>query len=298
MASRLTLQEFIDKSNCKHNFKYDYSKSEYINSKKSLIIICKIHGEFEQKPYIHLDGSGCQKCNPTRKISNTNFIERSILIHGNTYDYSYVNYGKNNYELVSIVCKEHGQFKQRPWAHLRGQGCPKCADNQRSTTVEFIDKSTKKHNNTYNYSLVKYKDKRSKVKIICMKHGVFEQRPYIHIQGHGCPICKNSKLERYLREKLINLNIKFEQNKRYDSCRNVLPLPFDFYLTDFNILLECDGIQHHKPVNFFGGDDRLEYQIKNDKIKNEYCDLNDISLFRLNSFKEVDDIIDYLYILI
>lgn len=288
MASRLTLQEFIDRSNYKHQFKYDYSKSEYVNSRQCLIIICKVHGEFQQKPYIHLDGSGCQKCDPTRKLSNSTFIERSVLIHGSTYDYSSVEYGKNNYDLVSIVCKKHGAFTQRPWAHLRGQGCPKCSDNQKSNNDKFIEKSIKKHGNTYDYSSVEYVNKRSKVKIICTKHGIFEQRPYVHIQGHGCSICRNSKLEKYLRDRLISLNIKFEQNKRYDDCRNILPLPFDFYLVDHNVLLECDGVQHHRSIDFFGGDNRFECQTRNDDIKNKYCEDRNIKLIRLKNLDEID----------
>ncbi len=294
MALRSTLEEFINKSNDRHDHLYDYSKSEYMNSRSKITIICKTHGEFYQKPYIHLGGSGCPECNPTKKLDTNEFIKRSLIVHNNLYDYSPTVYGNNNYDTVKIICKSHGIFDQRPWAHLRGQGCPKCSNNRRSTTTEFIDKSIKKHGNIYDYSLTKYKNKRDKIKIICVKHGIFNQRPYVHIQGHGCPICKNSKLEKYLRKKLINLKIKFEQNKRYDDCRNILPLPFDFYLTDHNTLLECDGVQHHKPIKFFGGEDRLEYQINNDKIKNEYCCLKGIDLFRLNSLKEIDTTINNL----
>jgi hypothetical protein len=54
--------DFIKKASIIHNNLYDYSKTEYIGTRDTIKIICKIHGEFEQKPNIHLNGCGCQKC--------------------------------------------------------------------------------------------------------------------------------------------------------------------------------------------------------------------------------------------
>jgi hypothetical protein len=62
MGSKLTLEEFVASACLIHGNKYDYSKVVYINSKKKVIIICKIHGEFSQIPNSHLTGSGCPKC--------------------------------------------------------------------------------------------------------------------------------------------------------------------------------------------------------------------------------------------
>lgn len=272
-----------------HNNKYDYSRSVYVNRDTKLIVICKEHGEFLQRPRIHIqDKCGCPKCDPTSILGNKKFIEKSILKHGNKYDYSLVEYEKNN-EKVKIICKNHGMFTQQAGAHLRGQGCPNCVNNKKSTTKEFITRSIQLHNNLYDYSLVEYKTKREKVKIICLDHGVFEQKAYVHLSGHGCPICRNSKLEKYLREKLANLGISFIQNKRYDDCRNVLPLPFDFHLVDENILIECDGVQHREPIKYFGGVERYKYQKTNDEIKNKYCIDKGIKLIRLSNFQDIDN---------
>ena len=57
------------------------------------------------------------------------------------------------------------------------------------TTDKFIEKSSKIHNNKYGYSLVKYINSKTKVKIICFIHGVFEQSPNGHLSGQGCPFC-------------------------------------------------------------------------------------------------------------
>lgn len=298
MAKKLTTEEFIKKSQAKHGDSYDYSKSVYINSKSKVKIICKKHGEFLQTASDHyLSGCGCQKCDPTSILGNDKFIEKARLVHGDKYDYSDIEYGKDNYEKILIICNKHGEFLQTPWAHMRGQGCPDCSpNNKKSNTEDFITKSDMKHFGLYDYSQVEYKTKRDKVKIICSKHGVFEQKAYVHLQGHGCPVCNNSKLERYLRNILLEHRIDFEQNKKYDDCRNKLSLPFDFYLSNFNCLVECDGIHHREPIKHFGGEDRFNYQKNNDEIKNKWCFDNNILLYRVNNFREIDKLIIHLKI--
>lgn len=56
----------------------------------------------------------------------------------------------------------------------------------------FADKANKIHNNKYDYSLIDYKDSKTKIKIICHNHGIFEQTPSKHLNGRGCPICGGS----------------------------------------------------------------------------------------------------------
>ena len=86
MFKCLTPDIFIERSNLKHNNKYDYSKVKYKSTKLKVIIICPIHGEFEQTAEEHMRGCGCIKC---KYILNTiKFIERANLIHNNKFDYS------------------------------------------------------------------------------------------------------------------------------------------------------------------------------------------------------------------
>jgi hypothetical protein len=92
-ANRLTLEEFIERSNEIHNNEYDYSKVEYINQRCKVIIICKEHGEFEQEAGSHLQGCGCSKCSDERggdahRLTREKFLQKSIEIHGDRYIYS------------------------------------------------------------------------------------------------------------------------------------------------------------------------------------------------------------------
>jgi len=122
---------FIIKSKNIHGDIYDYSKTNYINNRTKIIIICKIHGEFLQIPSKHLSKSGCAKCSKIRNakkctFTKEEFIEKAIKIHGDTYDYSkveYINWKTN----ILIICKIHGEFFQQPNNHLQGSTCRKCS---------------------------------------------------------------------------------------------------------------------------------------------------------------------------
>ena len=122
---KINTDEFIIRANKKHNGYYDYSLVEYIHSKFKVRIICREHGVFEQSPRGHIFGRGCSLCSKNKKMDTVSFIEKSILKHGNYYDYRFSKY-INNYSKVEIVCRTHGSFKQVAGFHISGGGCPKC----------------------------------------------------------------------------------------------------------------------------------------------------------------------------
>ena len=294
MAKKLTFEQFLEKSKLKHGEKYDYSLVKYQSSNRQVSIICPKHGMFQQKPYDHYNGNvGCPICGK-KKLNTEDFVEKSKLKHGEKYDYSLVKYGKNNVDEVKILCTIHGVFEQKPLLHLRGSGCPICSGNIKKTTEQFIEKSKLKHGEKYDYSLVEYGNKLTIVNIICPKHGIFQQRPDLHLQGFGCKICNESKLEKKVRDFLESKKIKFVPQKKFTDCKNVLPLSFDFFLIEKNVLLECNGIQHYEPVEYFGGQKRYLKQKLNDNIKKNFCKKNGIRLLIINNLKEVDELLSTL----
>ena len=134
---------FISKAKEKHNEKYCYSKAAYVNSKTKIIIICQTHGEFEQKPVDHLQGSGCQKCNRTKKLTLEEFVAKANEKHNFKYDYSKLKF-KNVNSKIEIICPIHGSFFQKACAHLL-YNCAKCAGVGRYSLEEFIQKANIKH---------------------------------------------------------------------------------------------------------------------------------------------------------
>lgn len=267
---KLTLCEFTEKAKNIHCNKYDYSKSVYVSGRVPTRIICPIHGEFWQTPSNHLMGYGCPCCGGTKKSTTEEFIKKAKLKFGNKYDYSKVEYIDSKTK-VCIICPEHGEFWQRPSDHLSDYECPYCGGTKRLTTEEFIERSRKIHGEKYDYSKVEYKNSDSPVTIICPIHGQYEQIAWYHLSGNGCPECNESWGEKEIRKFCEKNNILFERQKRFESCRNKKPLPFDFYLPEYNLCIEFQGRQHFEPVEDFDGEEGfLRIQI-NDKIKKDWC---------------------------
>ena len=301
LTRKASNDKFIEKAKKIHGDKYDYSKVKYENSHKKVCIICPEHGEFWQVPYGHLNGYGCNKCGceTTKKKTSYNakdFIKEAKKIHGDKYDYSKVDY-MNNRTKVCIICPEHGEFWQSPYNHKTGQGCPICGrikanKEKMMTTSEWVKRAKEIHGDKYDYSKTEYKGYSKKLKIVCKKHGEFEQLSYDHLQGKGCPKCRRSKLEieisNFLREKNIKF-IEYYRPKFLSSGKSHLSL--DFFLPEYNAAIECQGKQHFKEDTFF--DKRKEKIRDRDRRKYNLCKYR-LRLFYYSNFK-VDNYFDTVY---
>lgn len=132
-------KEFCKK---KYNGKYDYSKADFSSVKKKTTVICKEHGEFQIDYDHHFNiNIRCPLCScPCRDTKS--FKKEATKVHKGFYNYDKVIY-KNSHNKVIITCPIHGDFEQSPNAHLRGQGCPKCANNRvilEETVTELLEK--------------------------------------------------------------------------------------------------------------------------------------------------------------
>jgi len=273
LERQFTKEEFIERARAVHGDKYDYSKVNYVNNKTKIIILCSIHGEFSQYPSNHLNKKvGCCKCghietSNKKRINAKEFIERSIKIHNNKYDYSKIKY-INTQTKVTIICPAHGNFQQTPGQHLSGKGCFTCAVNNRKLSkTEFVTRSSIIHNGKYNYDKVKYINSRTKVIITCPIHGDFLQRPKCHISSSGCGKCKSSKGELAILTILNKYNIKLETEYKIPQIGN--KLYYDFYLPEYNLLIEFHGKQHYEYIPFFHNNNEDDFlaQKNRDDIK-------------------------------
>jgi len=285
---KLTIDVILKRFVEKHGNKYDYSLfSEYENIRQYINIICRVHGIFNQQIEMHQQGQGCPECKKETlskiwKHDIKNIKEKFVKKHEGKYDYSLFNEYNGTGEYVDIICKEHGIFRQTSHNHLIGQGCPKCKNkNKRLSQKKFVELSKKVHNNEYDYKNVVYKTNKIKVQIKCEKHGYFLQSPNRHLLGDGCPKCKTSKGENKIMLFLSKSNINYIYQKKFNLCKDIKELPFDFYLPEHNMCIEFDGIQHFESIEFFGGDIALENTQRRDKIKNQYCFDNNITLIRI-----------------
>jgi len=185
----ISTADFIRHAKEVHGEKYGYEKSEYVNGSTPTCITCEMHGDFYSSPSNHIHGkTGCPDCSGKKKHTKAKWVSLARAIHGDKYDYSEVEY-VNAKTKVKIKCPEHGYFLQTPNNHLVPQGCQLCAGNFCLTRIQWIEKAKARHGERYDYSEVKYRRNKGKVKIICKDHGLFEQEAGAHSRGYGCPKC-------------------------------------------------------------------------------------------------------------
>ena len=295
MGKKITTEEFIKRAKLVHGDAYDYTKTNFIKSSEKVCITCPKHGDFWQLPFNHLNGQTCKKCDNEEKskkktFTTEKFIEKAKEVHGDKYDYSKVKY-VNTHTKVCIICPIHGEFWQVPYYHLSGNGCQKCGNKEtwdnrgRITTEDFIKKAKEVHGDKYDYSESEYKNRRTKVKIICHKcykngieHGIFYQNPYSHLKGNGCPHCRSSHLENKISKLLFENSILFEKEKTYDWLVNNGHMYLDFYLPQYNACIECQGVQHYADIEIQGRKN-YKYIHENDLLKYKLCNENGIKIF-------------------
>jgi hypothetical protein len=219
------------------------------------------------------------------------FIEKSNLVHNNYYEYSGINY-INSKTKITIMCPVHGVFKQAPDMHVMGQGCPTCAQHNLKVLHEvFIEKAKQVHNNYYDYSLVDsstYFNIRSKLPIICPKHGVFYQRGSDHNRKHGCPNCSKKSCST---KSLIWLdNVMMQDNIHIQHAGNggeyripSTQFAADGYCADTNTVYEFDGDAYHGNPNRYVPDANCHPRDKSLTAK----DLYDKTIIKHNKISEL-----------
>lgn len=134
--------------------------------------------------------------------SRESIIEQFQQVHHQRYAYDRFQYQGID-SKATITCSEHGDFKQTPYSHRKGSGCPHCgiregARNRIKPWSFYLRQAQQRHGNKYDYSDVTYVNSSTPIRIGCAQHGTFEQIPALHAKGHGCVRCAHS-LETRLR---------------------------------------------------------------------------------------------------
>lgn len=210
---------------CRNKFgdRYEYQSDPPETTLQKIKITCREHGDFEQVLNDHFNVKvGCPKCASVQvglkvKSNWEDVVLKSNLKHDYKYEYPTQEYTGNKM-LMTIICKEHGEFQQRANAHyLHGHGCPHCAqvsrNNKRRITFEdFKDQATRIHNGFYEYPEQEWTGKDKPVTIICPSHGEFTQNGYEHAKGRQCRKCAEESAKSWcrdtFREKCERLNRK------------------------------------------------------------------------------------------
>ncbi len=193
-VSRLSNSEFIKKAVEVHGDTYDLSLVKYSGMNKKIEVVCKTHGPFsvQANNFIYRK-SGCPKCKNLKTSERCrrtlqSYAEEGAIKHDGKFTYVGLSYEGYSAHLT-IVCPQHGEFKQLAQSHIKGVGCTKCSkpvfDHE-----SFVTAASAIHDGKYDYSNATYSNSLEKVRIVCQKHGEFLQTPNCHINmGNGCPRC-------------------------------------------------------------------------------------------------------------
>ena len=280
---KVTFNDFLNRAKEKHGDKYDYSKSNYIDTNTKITITCPDHGDFLQVPEKHMSGQGCNKCKFVKlseiyRLDLDEFIKRSNTKHNNKYDYSKSVYANGRTNII-ITCPIHGDFEQQPANHLNGSNCPSCEGKAPVTTNIFTNKAKQIHGEKYNYYLDDIPNTKVKIKIHCPKHGDFEQNVNNHLNGAGCPKCSRSRGESFIQLVLDKYKIPYKPEHRLPPNR----CKYDFYLPEHNLLIEFHGLQHYQFVEFFHKDQEdFLYKKERDRFKLELARMHRIPIIYFN----------------
>ena len=255
---------------------------EYTGANNKTLIRCNDCGhEWKAIPRsVIASKHGCPKCG-VGKAKREQAIQRFLdKLDKNLFEF--IEY--NSPEDVKVKCKKCNSIRHTTAENILKYGCKNCsvikrANDDRLTTEEFIERSKKIHGDKYDYSKVEYINNKTKVCIICPEHGEFWQGAYKHIIGHNCPMCRESSGEEAIRLALLDSKIPFKKEK----CMYIgdLKIRLDYYIEYNNkiYIIEYNGEQHYMPIDFFGGEEKFKKQQFRDKLLEDYCLNNNITLF-------------------
>lgn len=125
----------------------------------------------------------------------------------------------------------------------------------------------------------------------CDKIVYYNYNKFTHAKKIACKHCNKSYLESTLKNKLLKEKICFEEQKKFNWLKYKNKLSLDFYIPSKNIAIECQGIQHMRPVDFFGGEEAFIYQKKRDEQKLKLCNEHNVKMEYIYDVKEIEELI-------
>ena len=254
----------------------------YTNGKTKILCRCRLcKCEWKTVPADLLRHHGCPKCRSNAPKSHEKFVEEMKIVNPNIQILGKYIWNKSNIECKCKICLY--EWKPMPSDLLKGHGCPKCSKNATRTHEEFVNEM--KNINPNLKILGRYINTRMKIDYECMICGKKNSaRASKLLEGCGCPNCiVKSKMEVYINNYLNSNNITFDTQKKYSGLVGVggKLLSYDFYLPDYNLLIECQGRQHKMPIEYFGGEKTYKIQKEHDKRKRNYAKDHNMRLLEI-----------------
>lgn len=279
MKPRFTHEEFVfETKQCNPNIEII---GRYINLRTKICCRCIKHNFiWDGNPTAILRGCGCAKCK-SEKISSALSLTNQEFLDRISDNIEPLEAYKNNSTKILCRCKSCGHtWKVLPSNLLKGSGCIVCTNHYKDNTL-FLTQLSK----TLPCIITKeeYRGIYKKIKCSCLICGNdFMKSPHKLLVGQGCPFCKNSKGEMKINSFLQKNNLDFVTQKRFYDLRGVNngQLSYDFYLQDYNLLIEYQGNFHDGTADI-QTDNALKIQQEHDRRKREYAKDHNIELLEI-----------------
>ena len=308
------LQDIKDKINNLYSNNISIIDESYINTKHRALFMCNKHNiEFSAFLTNVLQGNcvGCEMCkkDTKRKINLDKIIpkihNKPLKIIGHHMIKSHV--------YIDFQClKCNNSFSQRKDSIVYKDNnidCPYCGEKEnrqfKNGSWEFIKKTTEFYKQEV-FDLVKdeysvVEEYKGALTPIDMKHNVcgniWKIKPNNFLSSNRrCPYCIAPKGEKRIEKYLEENKVLFEPQKKYDDLFGVKngSLSYDFYIPQLNLLVEYQGEQHCRPIDYFGGQEYFEIQQEHDRRKREYAKQNNIELLEIwyYDFENIEQILE------
>jgi hypothetical protein len=297
MSKKRTNEEFLNE--VKQIYPAYDILSEYINCDTSVYCHCNIHNvDFNSIPYNLLKGkAGCELCR-REKIGNANRknIDKYLSELHNLKPHLVLigAYTDANTKTLFHCNKHNIDFQKTPWKALHQHGCPQCTkENQyrvnKKTQQDFIVQMQDVNNNIE--VVGEYCGAHERVEVRCLLCGhIWRPQASSLVSGFGCPMCASSHGEKRIKEFLEYRNICFMPQKAFVGLYGVGngSLSYDFYLPDYNLLIEYQG-EFHDGTAWQQTESEFLVQKEHDKRKSQYAVKHNINLLEI-WYWDYDDI--------
>ena len=266
--------------------------NKYINCNEKLEFQCKLGHIWKAKPSnIINNNTWCPICNHISSITIEDMQNLAKKRNGKCLSNKYINSGTK----LMWSCDKGHEWMAVPESIHSGYWCPICSNSIKLTIEEMQEIAIKRGGKCLSET---YINSHTRLLWEC-KHGhKWLANPTNIKSKKWCPFCNSSQGEKKINDFLIKNNIIFEKEKRFNDCKNIKKLPFDFYLSEHNILVEFDGEQHFKPTRFNSCSNEYANEMflkikQNDELKNKYCIDNNIQLIRIPyTIKNVEEFLN------
>ena len=274
---------------------------------------CKKGHEWQATISSRKAGNGCRICSNRKVTKGYNDLATKYPEIANEWDYE-TNLslkpdmvGPASKRIVNWKCPKGHCYDMRVDHRVRGCGCPYCS-SQRPIVGE-TDFLTLHPDIAREWDYEKNEGKRPEnftgtsgqmVYWICPNNHSYCATIAHRVYGTGCPKCAESRLEKYTEKWLVKSSIDYKTQVRFKDLKGVgnHPLSYDFGIKlrgRYKYLIECQGVQHYEPFEYFGGEEQFEKQKLHDELKREYAIGKGITLIEIpytcDTYEKVEKIL-------